>query len=113
MLDDLDSFSESQKWLPVLVEGDLVLPETIAIVEYLSERFPDRAKKRYDEAVAERRVESHSNPDGTADLCARQLPPHRVAAITERIHTLAKHLKRHGDERTIDQIRADIPVADR
>lgn len=72
------------------------------------EKHPDKARKRYEEGIAERRVESHSNPDGTADLCARQLPPHRVAAITERIHTLANHLKRHGDARTIDQIRADI-----
>src|SRR5690606_1772267 len=47
-------------------------------------------------------------PTGLPTFALRQLPPHRVAAITERIHTLAKHLKRHGDARTIDQIRADI-----
>jgi glutathione S-transferase len=29
--------------VPVLVDGDLVVPETIAIIEYLAELFPDRA----------------------------------------------------------------------
>ncbi|WEJ57102.1 glutathione S-transferase family protein [Devosia sp. FJ2-5-3] len=27
--------------VPVLIDGDLVIPETIAIIEYLAERFPD------------------------------------------------------------------------
>lgn len=29
--------------VPVLIDGDLVVPETIAIIEYLAERFPDKA----------------------------------------------------------------------
>lgn len=29
--------------VPVLIDGDLVVPETIAIIEYLADRFPDRA----------------------------------------------------------------------
>jgi glutathione S-transferase len=29
--------------VPVLLDGDLVLPETIAIIEYLADRHPDRA----------------------------------------------------------------------
>lgn len=28
--------------VPVLIDGDLVVPETLAIVEYLADRFPDR-----------------------------------------------------------------------
>ncbi|MCW5721854.1 MAG: glutathione S-transferase family protein [Devosia sp.] len=28
--------------VPVLLDGDLAIPETIAIIEYLAERFPDR-----------------------------------------------------------------------
>ena len=28
--------------VPVLVDGDLVIPETVAIIEYLAERYPDR-----------------------------------------------------------------------
>lgn len=29
--------------VPLLIDGDLVLPETIAIIEYLADRFPDKA----------------------------------------------------------------------
>ncbi|WIY51457.1 glutathione S-transferase family protein [Devosia sp. YIM 151766] len=29
--------------VPVLIDGDLAVPETIAIIEYLAERFPDKA----------------------------------------------------------------------
>jgi glutathione S-transferase len=29
--------------LPVLIDGDLVLPETIAIIEYLADAFPEKA----------------------------------------------------------------------
>ena len=29
--------------VPVLIDGDLVVPETIAIIEYLADRFPDKA----------------------------------------------------------------------
>jgi len=28
--------------VPVLLDGELIIPETIAIIEYLAERFPDR-----------------------------------------------------------------------
>ena len=28
--------------VPVLIDGDLVIPETIAIIEYVAERFPDK-----------------------------------------------------------------------
>jgi glutathione S-transferase len=29
--------------VPVLIDGDLVIPETLAIIEYVAERFPDKA----------------------------------------------------------------------
>jgi glutathione S-transferase len=29
--------------VPVLIDGELVVPETIAIIEYLADRFPDKA----------------------------------------------------------------------
>ena len=28
--------------VPLLIDGDLVVPETIAIIEYLADRFPDK-----------------------------------------------------------------------
>lgn len=71
------------------------------------DKHPDKARRRYEEARKERRVESFANPDGTADLCARQLPLERAASILGRINTLARQL-RGQDDRTMDQIRADI-----
>ncbi|WP_338033496.1 glutathione S-transferase family protein [Devosia salina] len=41
--------------VPVLIDGDLVVPETIAIFEFLADSFPDRAiwpKDRADRALA-------------------------------------------------------------
>ncbi|MFP3914348.1 MAG: DUF222 domain-containing protein, partial [Actinomycetota bacterium] len=72
------------------------------------EQNPDAARKRYEDGVDERRVEDHSNPDGTGDLWGRQLPADRVVAIRNRINDLARSLQAEGDERTLDQLRADI-----
>lgn len=41
--------------VPVLIDGDLVVPETIAIIEFLADSFPDKAiwpKDRADRALA-------------------------------------------------------------
>ena len=41
--------------VPVLVDGDLVIPETLAIIEYLAETFPAKAiwpRDRADRAIA-------------------------------------------------------------
>src|SRR5690606_14547187 len=74
----------------------------------VAERDPGAAKKRYDRGVRERRVESGSNPDGTAELWGRQLPADRAAAAWSRITALARSLRKMGDERSLDQIRADV-----
>jgi hypothetical protein len=69
---------------------------------------PESAQKRYAEAVEGRRVVVEASPEGTAHLLGLDLPPHRVAAIARRIDRLAKSLKRAGDPRGVDQIRADV-----
>ena len=41
--------------MPVLIDGDLVIPETLAIIEYLAESFPEKAiwpTERRDRALA-------------------------------------------------------------
>ena len=68
----------------------------------------EEAAARYNDAVAERRLVSEPNVDGTADLFGLQLPPDRVAAIRTRINRLAKSLRSPTDDRTIDQLRADV-----
>ena len=71
---------------------------------------PDDAAKRYRAGHADRRVEATPNPDGTANLWGRHLPPDRVSAIRSRLERLARSMKSADDERTIDQLRADVFV---
>lgn len=71
-------------------------------------KHPDAARRRYRQGVADRKIEGRTNPDGTADLLGRQLPVERVGTIMNRIEELARRHRRQGDDRPIDQIRADI-----
>ena len=80
-----------------------------ARVQRLSmEGAPDSAKTRYKQSVAERSLSRRANPEGTTNLYALQLPPHRSGAAMRRINRLAQNLKQQGDSRTIDQLRADV-----
>ena len=69
---------------------------------------PDWARRRYEQAVADRKVIGYRNPDGSANLCGLNLPINRVAAASGHIDSLAKSAKRAGDARPIDHIRADL-----
>lgn len=69
---------------------------------------PDDAQQRYTVTLKERRVVVESSGDGTAHLLGLDLPPDRVAAISARIDYLAKMLRRKGETRTMDQLRADV-----
>jgi len=72
------------------------------------ETDPHQAQRRYEEAVAERRVIQQPTESGTAHLLGLDLPPHRVAAITRRINRLARSLRTPDGSRTMDQLRADV-----
>jgi len=69
---------------------------------------PDWARRRYEQAVAERKVVGHRNPDGSANLSGINLPVDRVAAASARIDALAKAAKRAGSGRPIDHLRAEL-----
>jgi hypothetical protein len=69
---------------------------------------PDWARRRYEQALAERKVVGYRNPDGTANLSGYNLPVDRVAAACGHIDALAKTAKHAGDPRPIDHIRADL-----
>jgi len=69
---------------------------------------PDEARHRYDDAVTERRVVVEPTPDGPANLMGMDLPPHAVSAGMRRINRLARSLSGPGEDRTIDQLRADV-----
>ncbi len=69
---------------------------------------PDDAALRYRTAVEHRQVTLQPTVDGTADLYGTGLPPDRAQAAMARIHALALAAKVNGDDRNIDQIRADV-----
>ncbi len=69
---------------------------------------PDWARRRYEQAVADRKVVGYRNADGSANLSGYNLPLDRVAAASGHIDALAKSVKRAGDSRPIDHIRADL-----
>ncbi|MGH3802908.1 MAG: HNH endonuclease signature motif containing protein, partial [Pseudonocardiaceae bacterium] len=66
------------------------------------------AQRRYEQAVADRKVIGYRNPDGSANLSGLNLPVDRVAAACGHIDALAKAAKHAGDSRSIDHIRADL-----
>ena len=69
---------------------------------------PEEAKLRYGEAVKNRYVSVAGNELGTASLQGHDLPPHRAEAAYKRLTRLARKLKKKGEERTMDQLRADL-----
>jgi hypothetical protein len=69
---------------------------------------PDWAQRRYEQALADRKIVGRRNPDGSANLAGYNLPVDRVAAAAARIDTLAKAAKHAGDTRPIDHLRADL-----
>jgi hypothetical protein len=69
---------------------------------------PDWARRRYEIAVADRKVVGFRNPDGTADLSGVNLPLDRAAGAAARIERLAAAAARAGHPETIDHLRADL-----
>ncbi len=68
---------------------------------------PQAARRRCARALRSRRVESFPNPDGTGELWGRSLPPQDAAAAWERLTAIARAARAAGDDRTMDQLRAD------
>ncbi|MGH8873239.1 MAG: DUF222 domain-containing protein, partial [Acidimicrobiia bacterium] len=69
---------------------------------------PGQAKKRYENGLEERLVASETNPDGTANLLGMHLSASDSQAAMRRINRLAQGARTPGDQRTMDQIRADV-----
>ncbi|HEY6421660.1 MAG TPA: hypothetical protein VIY28_00150 [Pseudonocardiaceae bacterium] len=69
---------------------------------------PQWARRRYEQALADRKVIGCRNPDGSANLSGVNLPVDRVAAASGHIDALAKAAKHADDPRPIDHIRADL-----
>jgi hypothetical protein len=71
------------------------------------EADPDLAQRRYEEALAERRVELEASEEGTAHLSGYDLAAPEAVAALRRITEIAFSLA-GSDGRTLDQIRADV-----
>ncbi len=69
---------------------------------------PTWARRRYERALAGRRVGGSRNEDGTANLAGYDLPVDRVAAACDRFDRLAKAAKQAGHPDPIDHVRADL-----
>jgi len=69
---------------------------------------PADAKDRYLTALEQRRLTAVQTPDHTANLYGTDLPPDRVSAARHRINRIARQLRRRGEARTLDQLRADV-----
>ncbi|MDJ0925834.1 MAG: DUF222 domain-containing protein, partial [Acidimicrobiia bacterium] len=69
---------------------------------------PEAAQKRYERSVSHRRLELRPTGSGSADLMGLDLPPHIAASISRWIHKEALKLRKLGDDRSMDQLRADI-----
>ncbi len=68
---------------------------------------PEAARLREEKAVAERRVISGLEFDGTTSITVLGLPTERATAAMERVDAIAQAARRAGDARTMDQLRAD------
>ncbi|MBC6458365.1 HNH endonuclease signature motif containing protein [Actinomadura sp. HBU206391] len=95
----------------------LVLPDAprltarqlaVRVRKAVIEADPEGYERRRKAAEKGRRVESYSNPDGTVDLAARDLPAEDAEAAYNYLNALASSIKADGDERPMDAIRADL-----
>ncbi len=89
--------------------GQLTTGQLIEAIKKLAIAVdPEWARRRYEHAVADRKVAGFRNPDGSANLSGLNLPVDRVAGATARIEALAKAAKRAGHPAPVDHLRADL-----
>ena len=74
------------------------------------ETDPEGADVGYCEGLADRRLTTYANPDGTANQGVYSIAPEQAAAVSRKVNRLARALKRDSEPRTIDQLRADVYV---
>ncbi|MBC6466775.1 DUF222 domain-containing protein, partial [Actinomadura alba] len=95
----------------------LVLPDAprltarqlaVRVRKAIKDADPEAYERRRKATEKGRRVELYDNPDGTADLAARDLPAEDADAAYNYVNALANAIKADGDQRPIDTIRADV-----
>jgi hypothetical protein len=68
----------------------------------------EAASRRFANAHDQRRVVLDPTVDGTANVLGMDLSPDDAAAATRRINRLARRARTEGDDRTADQLKADV-----
>ena len=71
---------------------------------------PERARKREKRAIEDRTLWIEATPDGAGDVHLLRIPIEKAKAIGRRVNAHLFSLKRDGDSRTHDQLRADITI---
>jgi len=71
----------------------------------------EAAIKRRKKAESDARVETWNEAAGTSALAGRDLPPAHVIAADQHIDALARWVKAHGAEGTLNQLRAKVYIA--
>jgi hypothetical protein len=71
---------------------------------------PRAATRRYRKGVTRRRLAHWRDHDGTSTLSGTGLPVDRTMAAFGRVDAIARWLKDSGDQRTLEQLRADVTL---
>lgn len=88
---------------------DLTSGELRALIRRLcTEMDPVRAKRRYENAVRDRRFWLRQTEAGTADIHILDVPIDKARSIGRHVNRFAMSLKVSGDTRTTDQLRTDV-----
>ena len=72
---------------------------------------PDAARRRREDAEREARVEHWADPEGTASLAGRGLPPAAALTASSRLTQIAAAWKKHGAQGGMDLLRAHAYLA--
>ena len=102
---------DEARWIADLVlreAGELTTAEIARKLRRLIAQVdPEAAKRRAARSKQGRRVEAGTDASGTAWVNAFGMPVERVAAAMERLDALARAARNDGDQRSMDQLRAD------
>ncbi|HEY2580146.1 MAG TPA: DUF222 domain-containing protein [Streptosporangiaceae bacterium] len=92
---------------PGLTTGEL----RAALLRAILAVDPDAARRRQEASQKDARVERWTEPEGTATLAGRYLPPAEVLAADKRLCAIAKSWKKQGAQGGMDLLRAHVYLA--
>ena len=91
---------------PAMTTGQL----RARISKLVMKHDPDGSKASYEVGLSERHLLTGANPDHTANFGIYSAAPDRVAAARDFVEQRAHALKSGGEDRTLEQLRADVAL---